>query len=151
MNQRFMNCKIRDFEQVLTSQSTIEWLSANFYTPRIRNGEIRMEKYLDVVITIMNDVLWRGREGAFALSRMLIQFSDSKQPSNKFTNFIKIPQPKFYFLMGPNATPVGIKTRGQDDIIFIKCTQIFHLFDKISGNSGSHFLQPSYPLISNLK
>ena len=51
---------------------------------------------------------------------------------------LRYPTPKFYFLMGPHATPVGIKTRGQDDIIF-KCTQIFHLFDKISGNSGSHF------------
>ena len=36
-----------------------------FYTPRIRNGEIRMVKYVVVVITIMNDVLWRGREGIF--------------------------------------------------------------------------------------
>ena len=49
------------------------------------------------------------------------------------------PTPKFYFLMRPHATPVGIKKRGQDDIMF-KCTQIFNLFDKISGNSGSHFL-----------
>ena len=40
--------------------------------------------------------------------------------------------------MGPHATPVGIKTRGQDDIMF-KCKQIFHLFDKIIGNSGRHF------------
>ena len=58
---------------------------------------------------------------------------------------LRYPTPKFYFLMGPHATPVGIKTRGQDDIIF-KCTQIFHLFDKISGNSGSHILQPSLPI-----
>merc|ERR1711884_189527 len=41
--------------------------------------------------------------------------------------------------------PVGIKTWGQDDIMF-KCTKIFHLFDKISGNSGRHFLQPSQPI-----
>ena len=54
----------------------------------------------------------------------------------------RYPTPKFFFLTGPHATPVGIKTREQDDIMF-KCTQIFHLFDKISGNSGSHFLQPS--------
>ena len=52
------------------------------------------------------------------------------------------PRPKFNFLMGPHATPVGIKTRGQDDIMF-NCTQIFHLFYKISGNSWGHFLQPS--------
>ena len=43
----------------------IEWLSAN--TPRIRNGEIRMVKYVYVVITIMNDILWRGREGFLPL------------------------------------------------------------------------------------
>ena len=46
-----------------------------FYTPKIRNVEIRMMKFLYVAITIMtNDVLvlWRGREGVFALSRMLI-------------------------------------------------------------------------------
>ena len=53
-------------------KSTIEWISVNFYTPRIRNGEIRMMKYVYVVIKIMNDVLGRGREGVFALSRMLI-------------------------------------------------------------------------------
>ena len=40
--------------------------------PKIRKGEIKMVKYVYVVITIMNDVLWRGREGFFALSRMLI-------------------------------------------------------------------------------
>ena len=38
-----------------------------FYTPGIRNG----------VITIMNDVLCRGRTGVFALNSMLILFSDS--------------------------------------------------------------------------
>ena len=43
-----------------------------FYNPRIRNGEIRMAKYVVVVITLMNDVLSRDREGVFALSRMLI-------------------------------------------------------------------------------
>ena len=42
------------------------------YTPRIRNDEIRMVKYVVVVITIMNDVPLRGREEVFALSRMLI-------------------------------------------------------------------------------
>ena len=42
------------------------------YTTRIRNGEIRMVKYVVVVITMMNDVLWRGREWVFAASRMLI-------------------------------------------------------------------------------
>ena len=47
--------------------------------------------------------------------------------------------------MGPHAMPVGIKTWGQDDIMF-KSTKIFHLFDKISGNSGRHFLQPSQPI-----
>ena len=51
---------------------TIDWKSANFYTPRITNGEIRMVKYFYLVITIMNAVLWRGRDGVFALSRMLI-------------------------------------------------------------------------------
>ena len=53
----------------------------NFYTPRIRNGEIRMMKYLYGAITIMTDdvlVLWRGREGVFALTMKLIQFSDKK-------------------------------------------------------------------------
>ena len=47
----------------------------NFYTPRIRNGEIRMVKYLYVEITSVNAVvivLWRGKEGVFALSRMPI-------------------------------------------------------------------------------
>ena len=47
----------------------------NFFTPIIRNGETRMMKYFYVAITIMTDdilVLWRGREGVFALSRMLI-------------------------------------------------------------------------------
>ena len=58
---------------------------------------------------------------------------------------LRYPTPKFYFLMGPHATPVGIKTWGQDDIMF-KCTKIFHLFDKISGNSGRHFLQPGQPI-----
>ena len=41
-----------------------------FYTPRIRNGEIRMIKYVYSVITIMTDdvlVLWRGREGFLPL------------------------------------------------------------------------------------
>ena len=49
--------------------------STNSYTLRFRNGEIRMVKYLYVEITIVNNdvlVLWRGREGVFALSRMLI-------------------------------------------------------------------------------
>merc|ERR1711973_926300 len=41
--------------------------------------------------------------------------------------------------------PVGIKTWGQDDIMF-KSTKIFLLFDKISGNSGRHFLLPSQPI-----
>ena len=39
-----------------------------FYTPRIRNDEIRIMKYLYVEITIVNNdvlVLWRGREGFF--------------------------------------------------------------------------------------
>ena len=49
------------------------------------------------------------------------------------------------FLMGPHAMPVRIKTWGQDDIMF-KSTKIFHLFYKISGNSGRHFLQPSQPI-----
>ena len=47
----------------------------NFYTPRIRKGEIRMMKYLYVAITIVADdvlVLRRGREVFFALSRMLL-------------------------------------------------------------------------------
>ena len=44
----------------------------------MRNGGFRVVKYVYVVITIMNDVLWRGREGVFALNRMLIKFSDSK-------------------------------------------------------------------------
>ena len=54
-----------DFYNVLVSQITRNWKSANSYTPRIRNGEIRMMKYLYVAITIMNNdvrVLWRGHE-----------------------------------------------------------------------------------------
>ena len=43
-----------------------------FLPPRIRNGEIRMVKYVVVIITINGDVLRRGKEGVFALSRMLI-------------------------------------------------------------------------------
>ena len=31
-------------------RQALEWLSANFYTPRIRNGEIRMVKYVVIVI-----------------------------------------------------------------------------------------------------
>ena len=62
---------------------------------------------------------------------------------------LRYPTPKFYFLMVPHATPVVIKMRGQDDIIF-KCTHIFDLFEKISGNSGSHFYSLASPLISNL-
>ena len=53
----------------------------NLYTPRIRNGEIGMTKYLYGAMTIMADdvlVLWRGRERAFALTKKLIQFSDKK-------------------------------------------------------------------------
>ena len=34
---------------------------------QLRNGEI-----MYIVITIMNDLLWKGREGVFALSSMLI-------------------------------------------------------------------------------
>ena len=34
--------------------------------------ELEMVKYLYVEITIVHDVLWRGREGVLALSRMLI-------------------------------------------------------------------------------
>ena len=39
---------------------------------QLRNGEIRMVKYVYIVITIMNEVLWKGREGVVAISRMLI-------------------------------------------------------------------------------
>ena len=42
---------------------------------RNRNGEIRMFRFSYVAITIMTDdvhVLWRGRKGVFALTRMLI-------------------------------------------------------------------------------
>ena len=39
---------------------------------QLRNGEIIMVKYVYIVITIMNDVLWKGREEVFALSSMLI-------------------------------------------------------------------------------
>ena len=45
----------------------------NLYTPKIRNGEIRMRKYLYGAKTIMTDdvlVLLRGR---FALTKKLIQ------------------------------------------------------------------------------
>ena len=48
-----------------------------FYAPRIRNGEIRMMKFVYGAITIMTDdvlVLWRDREGDFVLNRKLIQF-----------------------------------------------------------------------------
>ena len=34
---------------------------------QVRNGEIRMVKYVYIVITIMNDVLWKGREGVLPL------------------------------------------------------------------------------------
>ena len=49
-----------------------------FFTPRIRNGEIRMVKYSYVEVTIVNADVWRGKEGVFVLIRMLIEFSDSK-------------------------------------------------------------------------
>ena len=52
--------------------STIDWKCSKFYTTKIRNGEIRKVKYVYVVIKMMNDVLFRGREGVFAFSRMLI-------------------------------------------------------------------------------
>ena len=51
---------------------TIEYYRVEIYKTRIRNGEIRMVKYVYIVIIIMNDVLWKGREGVFALSSMLI-------------------------------------------------------------------------------
>ena len=50
----------------------VSLINLGFYIPRIRKGEIRMVKYVVVVITIMIDVLLRGREGVFALSRILI-------------------------------------------------------------------------------
>ena len=100
------------------SQITIDWKSANFYTPRIRNGEIRMMKYVYVAITIMKDdvlVLWKGREGFFALTRKLIQFSDKKQPSDKFTHFMKIPPPPSLipYILFSNGT-LGMKCTLQD-------------------------------------
>ena len=39
----------------------------NFIPP-----ELEVVKYVYIVITIMNYVLWKGREGVFALSSMLI-------------------------------------------------------------------------------
>ena len=52
--------------------STIDWKCSKFYTTKIRNGETRKVKYVYIVIMIMNDVLWKGREGVSALSSRLI-------------------------------------------------------------------------------
>ena len=86
-------------------KSTKEWISANVYTPRNRKGEIRIMKYLYVAITIMNDVLWRGREGVFALSRLLILFQIVSSLLINLHVLLRYPTPNFYFLMGPHATP----------------------------------------------
>ena len=104
-----------------------------------------MVKLLVVIITIMNDVIRRGREGVLPLVGCWFNFQIVNSLLINLHILLRYPTPKFYFLMGPHATPVGIKTWGQDDIMF-KCTKIFHLFDKISGNSGRHFLQPSQPI-----
>ena len=48
------------------SLSTIEWKYSKSYTP-----ELEMVKYVYIIITIINDILWKGREGDFALSSML--------------------------------------------------------------------------------
>ena len=104
-----------------------------------------MVKLLVVIITIMNDVIRRGREGVLPLVGCWFNFQIVNSLLINLHILLRYPTPKFYFLMGPHAMPVGIKTWGQDDIMF-KCTKIFHLFDKISGNSGRHFLQPSQPI-----
>ena len=49
--------------------------SSNFYTPRIRNVEIRMMQFLDGEVRIMKDyvlVFLKREKGNFALSRKLI-------------------------------------------------------------------------------
>ena len=104
-----------------------------------------MVKLLVVIITIMNDVIRRGREGVLPLVGCWFNFQIVNSLLINLHILLRYPTPKFYFLMGPHAMPVRIKTWGQDDIMF-KSTKIFHLFDKISGNSGRHFLQPSQPI-----
>ena len=37
-----------------------------------KRPELEMVKYMYIMITIMNDVLWKGRKGVFALSSILI-------------------------------------------------------------------------------
>ena len=93
----------------------------------------------------MNDVIRRGREGVLPLVGCWFNFQIVNSLLINLHILLRYPTPKFYFLMGPHAMPVRIKTWGQDDIMF-KSTKIFHLFDKISGNSGRHFLQPSQPI-----
>ena len=45
-------------------QSIIEWKCSNFYALRIRNGEIRMMKFVYGAIAIMKDNV-RGLKGGF--------------------------------------------------------------------------------------
>ena len=104
-----------------------------------------MVKLLVVIITIMNDVIRRGREGVLPLVGCWFNFQIVNSLLINLNILLRYPTPKFYFRMGPHAMPVRIKPWGQDDIMF-KSTKIFHLFDKISGNSGRHFLQPSQPI-----
>ena len=77
-----------------------------------------MVKLLVVIITIMNDVIRRGREGVLPLVGCWFNFQIVNSLLINLHILLRYPTPKFYFLMGPHAMPVGIKTWGQDDIMF---------------------------------
>ena len=75
----------------------------------------------------------RGREGGLPSVRCWFDFQIAV---DKFTYFIKIPQPQVLF---SNGAPVGIKISGYlctvgNNVVVLK---------KIVGNSGSHFIQSS--------
>ena len=67
--QKYVNLHLIDLERVHVFKckiSTTECTCSNFYTSRIKKGEIGMMKYSYGAITIMTDdvlILWRGREG----------------------------------------------------------------------------------------
>ena len=71
--------------RINTNITIIDYYRLEIFIP----PELEMVKYLYVEITIAN--LSFG--DVDALRRMLIYFSDSKQPADKFTYFIKIPHP----------------------------------------------------------
>ena len=63
INDQHLSFNLGTYSQTDTSINYYREDMFEILYPRIRNGEIRMAKYLYVIIIIMNNVLWRGREG----------------------------------------------------------------------------------------